>query len=111
MRSLEVLKQNVNHDVFLSMVKSKLPEQILLQLEIQKGSTEKWTVLKACERSRVYIVAKEKFDNFNLKRSVQIVEVMQTDPLILTNHGRKEMKNSVRVKVEHQINKLILMKL
>ena len=39
-RSLEVLKQDINQDVFISIVKSKLPEEVLLQLEIQKGSKE-----------------------------------------------------------------------
>ena len=33
-RSLEVLKQNINRDVFASMIQAKLPEEILLQLEI-----------------------------------------------------------------------------
>ncbi|CAC5360796.1 unnamed protein product [Mytilus coruscus] len=40
LRSLDVLKQDVNQDIFVSMVKSKLPEQVLLQLEIQKGATK-----------------------------------------------------------------------
>ena len=38
------------------MVKSTLPEQVLPQLEIQKGSTEK------CEKLRDYVVAREKSD-------------------------------------------------
>ena len=32
--SLEVLKQNINQDVFASMIQAKLPEEVLLQLEI-----------------------------------------------------------------------------
>ncbi|CAC5373097.1 unnamed protein product [Mytilus coruscus] len=62
LRSLDVLKQDVNQDIFVSMVKSKLPEQVLLQLEIQKGATEKWTVKILCERLRDYVVAREKSD-------------------------------------------------
>ena len=30
-RSLEVLKQNINQDAFVSMIRSKLPEGVLLQ--------------------------------------------------------------------------------
>ena len=31
-RSLELLKQNINQDVFVSIIRSKLPDDILLQL-------------------------------------------------------------------------------
>ena len=40
LRSLEVLKQNINQDVFVSMVKAKLPQEVLLQLEIMKGADD-----------------------------------------------------------------------
>jgi phage-related protein len=40
LRSLEVLKQDTKQNVFVPMVRSKLPEDVLLQLEIQKGSHE-----------------------------------------------------------------------
>ena len=33
-QSLEVLKQNINQDVFVSIFQAKLPEEVLLQLEI-----------------------------------------------------------------------------
>lgn len=38
LRSLEVLKQDINQDMFVCMIRSKLPKDVLLQLEIQKGS-------------------------------------------------------------------------
>lgn len=44
LRSLEVLKQNVNQDVFVAMIRAKLPEEVLLQLEMLKGAKNKWTV-------------------------------------------------------------------
>lgn len=34
MRSLEDLHQDINHDVFIAMIRSKLPQEVLLQLEI-----------------------------------------------------------------------------
>ena len=43
-RSLEVLKQNTNQDLFVSMIRAKLPEEVLLQLEILNGAKNKWTV-------------------------------------------------------------------
>ena len=35
---LEVLKQNVNQDVFVAMIQAELPEDFLLQLEMLKGA-------------------------------------------------------------------------
>lgn len=59
LRSLEVLKQDVNLHVFVSIFKSKLPEEVLLQLEIQKGSKEKWSIQKLCDKLCDYVVARE----------------------------------------------------
>lgn len=59
MRSLEALHQDVNQDVFISMITSKLPKETLLQLEIQKGSQEKWTVQKLRDLMKSYITVKE----------------------------------------------------
>jgi hypothetical protein len=42
------------------MVRSKLPEDILLQLEIQKGSHESWTIGNLCEKLKEYVIARGK---------------------------------------------------
>ena len=39
LRSLDAMHQ----DVFISMITSKLPKEVLIQLEIQKGNNERWT--------------------------------------------------------------------
>ncbi|XP_071136486.1 uncharacterized protein [Mytilus edulis] len=59
-RSLEVLKQDVNQDVFVSIIRSKLPEDVLLQLEIQKGAKAKLKISSLCEKLNDYVVAREK---------------------------------------------------
>nr|XP_034322472.1 uncharacterized protein LOC117688490 [Crassostrea gigas] len=59
MCSLEALHQDVDQDVFISMITSKLPKETLLQLEIQKGSQEKWTVQKLRDLMKSYITVKE----------------------------------------------------
>ncbi|XP_078334132.1 uncharacterized protein LOC144625796 [Crassostrea virginica] len=59
LRSLEALHQDVNQDVFISMITSKLPRETLLQLEIQKGPNERWTVKKLRELMKGYITVKE----------------------------------------------------
>ena len=38
LRSLEALKQNINQEVFISIITSKIPKEVLVQLEIQKGA-------------------------------------------------------------------------
>ncbi|XP_053380526.1 uncharacterized protein LOC128548911 [Mercenaria mercenaria] len=60
LRSLEVLHQNINQDVFVSMIRSKLPQHVLLQLEIQKGTVDKWTVSILRDKLRCYVTAREK---------------------------------------------------
>lgn len=53
------------------MVRSKLPEDVLLQLEIQKGSKEKWCVRSLCTRLNDYVIAREKSDKKDLHRERQ----------------------------------------
>ncbi|CAG2200101.1 unnamed protein product [Mytilus edulis] len=44
LRSLDAMHQDVTQDVFISLITSKLPKEVLIQLEIQKGNNERWTV-------------------------------------------------------------------
>ncbi|XP_053395603.1 uncharacterized protein LOC128555859 [Mercenaria mercenaria] len=60
LRSLEDLKQDTNQEVFVSMIRRKLPSDVLLQLEIMKGAGSKWSVCRLRDLLRQYIVAKEK---------------------------------------------------
>ncbi|XP_062591234.1 uncharacterized protein LOC134252747 [Saccostrea cucullata] len=66
MRSLEALEQDVNQDVFVSMIITKLPKEARLQLELQKGKKEKWTVQKLRIFLDNYITARESTDMENL---------------------------------------------
>ena len=59
LRSLEVMGENINQHMFISMIKSKLPQDVLLQMEVQKGTSTEWTVDRLRERLRAYIVARE----------------------------------------------------
>ena len=58
-RSLGVLKQDIKQDVFVSMIRAKLPEEVLLQLEILNGSKSKWTVQNLRGRLHEYLTARE----------------------------------------------------
>ena len=59
LRCLQVMKQNVNQDIFVSMIRAKLPEEALLQLEILHGTKTKWTVDALRNSLREYITARE----------------------------------------------------
>ena len=58
LRSLIVLKQDTTH-IFVTMITSKLPKDVVIQLEIQKGKTKKWTVDNLIEMSENYVTARE----------------------------------------------------
>ncbi|XP_045206115.2 uncharacterized protein LOC123558301 [Mercenaria mercenaria] len=60
LRSLEVLRENVNQNMFVSMIKSKVPKDVLLHLEVQKGSEKEWTVADLRKQLRAYIIARER---------------------------------------------------
>ncbi|XP_053395705.1 uncharacterized protein LOC128555912 [Mercenaria mercenaria] len=60
LRSLEVLGQNANQDVFVSMIRAKLPEDVLVQLEILSGTKKKWNTFRLRDRLREYIIARER---------------------------------------------------
>ena len=60
LRSLEALKQNINQDIFVSVFKTKLPSNVICHIEIQKGASTKWTVVKLIELLEEYVSACEK---------------------------------------------------
>lgn len=60
LRSLEVLSENVDQHVFVSMLRSKLPSDVLLQLELLKPQDKKWSVQSLRDILRQYIVSREK---------------------------------------------------
>ena len=60
LRSLKALEQDINQDVFISMITSKLPKEVLIQLEIQKGTCNKWTVKALREFFKNYVAARER---------------------------------------------------
>ena len=59
LRSLHVLHEDTEHEVLVSMIKRKLPSDVLLQLEIIKGAGQTWTVNKLRKILGQFITAKE----------------------------------------------------
>ena len=62
-RSLEAMQQDTNQDVFVSMMTSKIPKDVLLQLQIQKGAKVNWTVSRLRELLNDYVSAMEEKDH------------------------------------------------
>ena len=58
--SLKALEQDINQDIFISMITSKLPKDVLFQLEVQKGARAKLTVNELRERLNDYVAARER---------------------------------------------------
>ena len=60
LRSLEALEENIDQNIFISMITSKIPKEVLIQLELQKGARNKWTVRELRELFSNYVVARER---------------------------------------------------
>lgn len=87
--SLEVLEQNIKQDLFISMIKSKLPKDVFFQMELRKDPDTEWTVesLRKCFRS--YIVTCERAE----QDSKQEVSTSQpTGGNVRNNPGRRYEK-------------------
>ena len=54
------LNKTLTKTFFISVITSKLPKDIVIQLEIQKGARAPWTVRELRERFNEYIVARER---------------------------------------------------
>ena len=65
LRSLEVLGQDINQEIFVSMIKLKLPSDVIRHLEIQKGVESKWTVIKLLDLLQEYVCVCESAENIS----------------------------------------------
>ena len=59
LRSLDALEENIDQNIFISMITSKIPKEVLMQLELQKGARNKWNVRDLREIFSNYVVARE----------------------------------------------------
>ena len=60
LRSLLALEQDINQDIFISIITTKLPKDVLIQLEVQKRARNKWTVTELRKRLNDYVAARER---------------------------------------------------
>lgn len=71
-RSLEVLGQDTNQDMFVSMLRVKLPKDVLLQLEILNGCSNRWTIFTLRDKLKEYVMARERSDDSNEEESRKV---------------------------------------
>ena len=77
LRSLQALAQDTGQDLFVSMITSKLPKDVVIQLEIQKGARTPWTVRELRERFNDYIVARERADLHVSATNLKVLRIMR----------------------------------
>ena len=74
LRSLQALEQDTYQDLFISIITSKLPKDIVIQLEIQKGARTPWTVR---ERFNDYSVARERAELHVSATNLKVLRTMR----------------------------------
>jgi len=70
LRSLKVLGQNENQEICVSVLWSKIPDDVLLQLQLNNGVTERWSVTNLIERLNDYVVVRERVEKKNMPEKV-----------------------------------------
>ena len=102
LRSLEVLRQDINHDIFALLITSKLPKDILMELVIQRGARMKWSVALLRELLKNYICAAEEVeqlsDTGNVQGETELAEPLQRVPDQRFPHFKKH-------KIHHKLFK------
>ena len=59
LRCLDAQGQDINQDIFVTMITSKLPSEVLIQMEITKSMSTMWTVKLLRESLKTYLMARE----------------------------------------------------
>ena len=91
LRSLDALQQDVNHDIFISIISSKIPKDVFLLLELQKDARNKWSVSMLRELLNSYICATESAEELSYSSNVQ----SELGSHIVINGKRTPQQNSI----------------
>ena len=73
-RSLEALAQDITSPVFVSIILSKLPREVVLHLEMNKPHHERWTVQILREQLSHYVIACETADTQAFTSELELAE-------------------------------------
>ena len=96
LRSLEALDQDINQDVFIAMITSKILREVLIQLELQKGARNKWTVKALRELFNDYVAARERAEqNFGACK-IESTEESSYKPMVMVSSAETLMAGAQR---------------
>lgn len=99
LRSLEMLGESVDQKVFVSLIRSKLPEEVLRQLEFNKGAKKDWSIETLRQHLKDYVVACEKA-NKKEEESVDSKRSFGSDRAAFKlSHGANKAHNGANSKV------------
>ena len=91
LRSLDALQQDINLDIFISIISSKIPKDVFLHLELQKGARNKWSVRMLRELFNNYICAAESAEELSYSSNGQ----SELGSQIVINGKRTPQRNSI----------------
>ena len=97
MRSLEALKQDINHDIFVSIISSKIPKDVFIQMELQKGSRNKWSVNKLQELLHNYVCATERAEE--LSHSKETKHETESSSIVINGRNLRTPQQNIRRKL------------
>ena len=71
LRNLQALEQDIGHDIFIPIITSKIPKDVLFQLKLQKGAKNRWSVRILREIFNNYICATERAEQQHYYQGMQ----------------------------------------
>ena len=95
LRTLEAMGEDITHSYLISVIKSKIPQEIMEQIEILKGD-EEWTVKLLRDRLRHHLAAKEESSRLQSNANDYKGINPKSNPLTTGNFGTGGIGNNYR---------------
>ena len=67
LRGLQFLGQDIESELFVSVLWSKIPHDVLLQLQLSFGVNNKWSVSKLVDMLNESVIARERYSTTTIK--------------------------------------------
>ena len=84
LRTLQALGEDITHSYLITLIKSKIPRDVMEQIELAKG-TDVWTVKLLRDKLKIHLAAKEEaerqtnspIENRTLDNKTSIAKIFQ----------------------------------
>ena len=86
LRSLQVLGQDIDSELFVSVLWSKIPQDVLLQLQLSFGVNNKWSVSKLVDMLNENVIARERTEiksSLESRKTINVRATIYNDHLVL----------------------------